>query len=43
VAALCTVFAPIELPPARIDGILTVTARRFHEFVGAQEASRAVI
>ena len=28
VRALCTVFAPGELPAARIDGILTTTARR---------------
>ena len=43
IRALCTVFAPIELPPARIDGILTATARRFLEFTGARETSRAVI
>jgi DNA/RNA-binding domain of Phe-tRNA-synthetase-like protein len=41
--AVCTVFAPIELPAARIDGILTATARRFHDFTGAREMSRAVI
>jgi DNA/RNA-binding domain of Phe-tRNA-synthetase-like protein len=41
--ALCTVFAPVELSAARIDGILTATARRFHDFAGARESSRAVI
>jgi DNA/RNA-binding domain of Phe-tRNA-synthetase-like protein len=41
--ALCTVFAPIDLPAARIDGILTATARRCHDFTGAREASRTVI
>jgi DNA/RNA-binding domain of Phe-tRNA-synthetase-like protein len=43
VRALCTVFAPIELSVARIDGVLAATARRFHDFTGAREASRAVI
>jgi len=41
--ALCTVFAPTELPVARIDVILTATAQRFHDATGAREASRAVI
>lgn len=41
--ALCTVFAPIELPRSRIDAILTATARRFQDATGAREASRAVI
>ena len=41
--ALCTVFAPIETPPARIDAVLTATASRFHELSSAREASRAVI
>jgi DNA/RNA-binding domain of Phe-tRNA-synthetase-like protein len=41
--ALCTVFAPIEMPPARIDAVLTATASRFHDLTGAREASRAVI
>ena len=41
--ALCTVFAPTELPAARIDAILTATAQRFHDATGAREASRAVI
>jgi DNA/RNA-binding domain of Phe-tRNA-synthetase-like protein len=41
--AVCTVFAPIELSAARIDGVLTATARRFHDFTGARETSRAVI
>ena len=43
VRALCTVFAPGELPAARIDGILTTTARRFHDFTGAGETWRGVI
>jgi DNA/RNA-binding domain of Phe-tRNA-synthetase-like protein len=43
VRALCTVFAPIELSAARIDGILTATARRFHDFAGARDTLRAVI
>ncbi len=43
VRALCTVFAPIELSAGRIDGILTATARRFHDVTGAREGSRAVI
>ena len=43
VRALCTVFAPHELPAGRIDGILATTARRFLEFTGARETSRAVI
>jgi DNA/RNA-binding domain of Phe-tRNA-synthetase-like protein len=41
--ALCTVFAPIEMPPARIDAVLTATASRFRDLTGAREASRAVI
>ena len=43
VRALCTVFAPGELPAARIDGILTTTARRFYDFTGAGETWRGVI
>jgi DNA/RNA-binding domain of Phe-tRNA-synthetase-like protein len=40
---LCTVFAPLDLPAARIDAVLGQTARRFQDFTGAREASRAVI
>lgn len=43
VRALCTVFAPGELSPGRLDGVLSATARRFNEYTGAREISRAVI
>ena len=43
VSALCTIFAPGELPAARIDEILATTARRFHDFTGAMEIWRGVI
>jgi DNA/RNA-binding domain of Phe-tRNA-synthetase-like protein len=43
VSALCTIFAPRELPAARIDEILATTARRFHDFTGAMETWRGVI
>jgi DNA/RNA-binding domain of Phe-tRNA-synthetase-like protein len=42
-SALCTIFAPGELPAARIDEILATTARRFHDFTGAIETWRGVI
>jgi DNA/RNA-binding domain of Phe-tRNA-synthetase-like protein len=41
--AICTVFAPNELPAGRIDAILMTTGQRFHDATGAREASRAVI
>jgi len=42
-SALCTIFAPGELPAARLDEILAKTARRFHDFTGAIETWRGVI
>jgi DNA/RNA-binding domain of Phe-tRNA-synthetase-like protein len=42
-SALCTIFAPGELPAARIDEILGTTARRFHDVTGAIETWRGVI
>jgi DNA/RNA-binding domain of Phe-tRNA-synthetase-like protein len=41
--ALCTIFAPIELAQAKIDGVLASTAARFHDLTSAREAFRAVI
>ena len=43
VSALCTIFAPGDLPAARIGEILATTARRFHDFTGAMETWRGVI
>jgi DNA/RNA-binding domain of Phe-tRNA-synthetase-like protein len=33
--ALVVVFAPRELDPSRLEGVLNVTAQRMHEFTGA--------
>jgi len=43
VSALCTIFAPGDLPAARIGEILATTARRFHDFTGAMETWRGVL
>jgi DNA/RNA-binding domain of Phe-tRNA-synthetase-like protein len=40
--ALLVVFAPVEIERATLDGVVTTTAGRMHEFTGSAEVGRLI-